>query len=152
MSYDPEPRYPIVGGEVRLGYGELAAALARRRPCVVAVDGPAALPWEEFSASLADALGAAGLRSRSVDVRQFVTPWREVQKRTATADLAGDPVFARSFEGSIALLFDELPRLSHAREDDLTLVLGPGSALVDHDVLWYADILQYPDRNDSASN
>ena len=37
-----------------------------------------------------------------------------------------DPVFARSFEGSIALLFDELPQLSHTAEHDLTLLLGPG--------------------------
>ncbi len=123
-----------------MGYRELAAELARRRPCVVAVDGPAALPWEPFTASLADALGAAGLRSRSVDVRRFVAPWKEIQRRTATADLAGDPVFARSFEGSIALLFDELPRFSQPAEDDLTLVLGPGSALVDHDFLWYVDL------------
>ena len=140
MSYDVEPHYPVVRGEVRVGYGELAAELARRQPCVVAVDGPAALPWELFTASLADAVEAAGLPSRRVDVRQFVAPWKEVQRRTATADLAGDPVFARSFEGSIALLFDELPRLSHTAEDDLTLVLGPGSALVDHDILWYADL------------
>jgi mannose-6-phosphate isomerase class I len=75
-----------------------------------------------------------------VDVRQFLAPWEEVQRRTATADLPGDPVFARSFEGSLAELFAELPQLSQRPERDLTLVLGPGSALFDHDVLWYADL------------
>jgi mannose-6-phosphate isomerase class I len=140
VSYDPEPRYPVVHGDVRVGYGALAAELARRRPRLVAVDGPAALPWELFSESLAGALGAAGLRSRRLDMRQFLAPWKEVQRRTASADLAGDPVFARSFEGSLAELFDELPRLSRAPNDELTLVLGPGSALVDHDVLCYADL------------
>jgi mannose-6-phosphate isomerase class I len=140
MKYDPEPRYPVVQGEVRVGYGALAAELVRRRPRLVAVDGPAALPWELFAEFLADALAAAGLRSRRVDVRRFLASWREVQRRTATADLAGDPVFARSFEGSLAELFDDLPRLSRAPEDELTLVLGPGSALAEHDALWYADL------------
>jgi mannose-6-phosphate isomerase class I len=140
VSYDPEPRYPVVQGDVQVGYRALAAELVRRRPGVVAVDGPAALPWESFAASLALALGAAELRSRIVDVRQFLPSWDELQRRTASADLAGDPVFARSFEGSLAELFGELPQLSHATKADLTLVLGPGSALVDHDLLWYADL------------
>jgi mannose-6-phosphate isomerase class I len=138
VSYDPEPRYPVVGGDVRVGYEALAAALAGRGPCVVAVDGPAALPWERFAGSLAGALAAAGLPSRSVEMRRLLAPWKEVQARTASAELAGDPVFARSFEGSLGQLFDELPRVS--RTDDVTLVVGPGSALVDHDVLWYADL------------
>ena len=138
MSYDPEPRYPVVGGDVRVGYEALAADLAGRGPCVVAVDGPAALPWERFAASLAGALAAAGLRSRSVEMRRSLAPWKEVQARTASAELAGDPVFARSFEGSLGQLFDELPRVD--RTDDVMLVVGPGSALVDHDVLWYADL------------
>jgi len=140
VSYDPEPRYSVVQGEVRVGYRELAAELVRRRPRLVAVDGPAALPWELFVASLSEALVEAGLPSRRVDVRQFLAPWAEVQRRTATSELADDPVFARAWEGSLSELFDELPRLARRPEDDLTLVFGPGSALVGHDVLWYVDL------------
>jgi mannose-6-phosphate isomerase class I len=140
VSYDPEPRYPVVRGDVRVGYGPLAAELVRRRPRVVAVDGPAALPWELFAVSLAEALDTAGLRSRRMDVREFMASWDEVQRRTATADLAGDPVFARSYGGSLAELFDDLPGVPRDPKDELTLVLGPGSALVEHDVLWYADL------------
>jgi len=140
VSYDPEPRYPVVQGDVRAGYGALAAELAAGRPRLAAVDGPAALPWALFADCLSEALATAGLPSRRVDVRQFLAPWAEVQRRTAMADLAGDPVFARTFPGSLAELFDGLPRLSRGPEDDLTLVLGPGSALVDHDVLWYVDL------------
>jgi mannose-6-phosphate isomerase class I len=139
VTYDPEPRYPVVEGEVRVGYDALAAELAGRRAQVVAVDGPAALEWETFGASLTDALDAVGLPSRTVDVRQFLAPWDEVQGRTATAELPGDPVFARSYEGSLAELFDELPRPAPTAEG-VTLVLGPGSALLDHDVLWYVDL------------
>jgi mannose-6-phosphate isomerase class I len=135
VTYDPEPRYPVAGGEVEAGYEVLAADVARRRPGVLAVDGPAALPWELFIASLSDALRAAGLRIGLLDIRSSLAPWDEIRRRTAAAELPGDPVFARAFDGSLAELFDSLPSAEEG-----TLVFGPGSALVDHDVLWYADL------------
>jgi mannose-6-phosphate isomerase class I len=139
VTYDPEPRYPVAEGEVQAGYGVLAADVARRRPGVLAVDGPAALPWERFIASLSNALQAAGAaRIRTLDVRTSLAPWDEIQRRTATAELPGDPVFARTFEGSLSELFDGLPSALTAADEGM-LVFGPGSALVDHDALWYAD-------------
>jgi mannose-6-phosphate isomerase class I len=138
VTYDPEPRYPVVGGRVEAGCEALAADVATRRPAVLAVDGPAALPWERFSASLADALRAAGLRIRTRDMRRSLASWGEIQRRTAAAELSGDPVFARTFDGSLSELFDEVPSVESAAEE-VTLVVGPGSALVDHDLLWYAD-------------
>jgi mannose-6-phosphate isomerase class I len=135
MTYDPEPRYPVSGGEVEAGYEVLAADVARRRAGVLAVDGPAALPWESFIAALDRAFRAAGVKIQTTDVRSSLAPWEEIQRRTAAAELPGDPVFARAFEGSLADLFDEVPSA-----DDSTIVFGPGSALVDHDLLWYADV------------
>ena len=138
MTYDPEPRYPVIGGDVQAGYEVLAADVAQRGPAVLAVDGPAALPWERLVASLADAFRAAGLRTRTMDVRSSLVPWDEIRRRTAAAELPGDPVFARAFEGSLSELYDGLPSVRAA--EALTLVFGPGSALVDHDLLWYADL------------
>jgi hypothetical protein len=138
VTYDPEPHYPVVGGHVDAGY-EALAAVVPRRPIVLAVDGPAALPWEAFTAALGDALRAAGVRSRTVDVRSSLAPWAEIERRTAAAELPGDPVFARTFTGSLSYLFDDVPTVE-AGPEDVTLVVGPGSALVDHDVLWYADL------------
>ncbi len=139
MTYDPEPHYPVVGGEVQAGYEVLSADVARRRPGVLAVDGPAALQWERFIASLSDGLGAAGVPIRMLDVRSSLVPWEEIRRRTAAAELPGDPVFARTYEGSLSELFDGLPA-ARVTGKDMTLVFGPGSALVDHDVLWYADL------------
>jgi mannose-6-phosphate isomerase class I len=139
VTYDPEPRYPVVGGNVQAGYEALAAVVATRRPTVLAVDGPAALSWEPFTASLGGALSAAGLRTRTVDLRCSLAPWDEIQRRTAAAELPGDPVFARTFTGSLSQLFDDVPPVE-AGAEDVTLVVGPGSAVVDHDVLWYADL------------
>ena len=139
MTYDPEPHYPVVGGKVQAGYEVLSADVARRRPGVLAVDGPAALPWERFIASLSDGLGAAGVPIRMLDVRSSLVPWEEIRRRTAAAELPGDPVFARTYEGSLSELFDGLPA-ARTTAKDMTLVFGPGSALVDHDVLWYADL------------
>lgn len=47
MPYELEPRYPVMGGAVEHGYAPLVRALAGRSP-VVAIDGPAAVPWAEF--------------------------------------------------------------------------------------------------------
>src|SRR4029453_4421627 len=104
MTYNPEPRYPLVGGEVDAGWEPLAAEVARRRPRVLAIDGPAALRWERGEASPGRAL-----KARTVDVRSAMAPWDEIQRRTAAAELAGDPVFARGFDGSLSDLFDGLP-------------------------------------------
>src|SRR4029453_16426240 len=93
---------------------------------------PAALRWERVEASLGSALQA-----RTVDVRSAMAPWDEIQRRTAAAELAGDPVFARAFDSSLSDLFDGLPSPA---ADGMTLVFGPGSALVDHDLLWYVDL------------
>lgn len=45
MSYDPSPRYPVTDGEVEVGYGCLADAIAREGAQTLAIDGPAALSW-----------------------------------------------------------------------------------------------------------
>jgi mannose-6-phosphate isomerase class I len=139
LTYDPNPRYAVVGAEPAVGYGAPAAELAARAPCVLALDGPAVLPWERVVSDLEEALAAAGTRTRSVDVRASFVPWAEVRRRTAASELPGDPVFGRVFEGSIADLFDGLPTVE-TPDDGVTVVFGPGSALVDHDVLWYADV------------
>ncbi len=133
MTYDPEPRYAVTGGDVDLGYAPLAAEVAKRGARVVALDGPAALPWQRVVDPLAQLVGA-----ETLDIRRSVVPWDEVRRRTAASDLPGDPVFARLADGSLGDLFDELP--SRPDRDGVTLVFGPGAALVPHDLLWYADV------------
>jgi hypothetical protein len=61
LSYDPNPSYPVAGSEPLSGYEDPAAELAARTPCILAVDGPAALPWERISADLESALRRAGM-------------------------------------------------------------------------------------------
>jgi mannose-6-phosphate isomerase class I len=140
VTYDPNPRYPVAGGVVEAGYGPLAAEVAGTRPSVLAVDGPAAVDWEAFSRALVDALSAAGVEPSALDVRGFLAPWEEIERRTAAATLPGDPVFARIFEGSIASLFDGLPSAGVLADGEVTILFGPGSALFEHDLLWYADV------------
>jgi hypothetical protein len=66
VTYDPFPCFPVAGGQVGLGVDALAGDLTRSRPAVVALDGPAALPWERVVGPLVEALAAAGASSRSV--------------------------------------------------------------------------------------
>ena len=147
MSYDPNPCYPVAGREPSRGYAEPVAELVARSPCTLAVDGPATAPWARVLADLGAGLRGAGKSSTEIDVRQSFARWDEIRRRTAEAELPGDPVFARVFQGALADFFDELPR--PARGDaDVLVVFGPGSAFVDHDLLWYADV---PKRDSLAA-
>jgi hypothetical protein len=140
VNYDPFPCYPVAGGKVRFGSDALAEDLVRTRPAVVALDGPAALPWERVVGRLREALVAAGVACQAVDVRGFLAGWDEVRRRTAGSELSGDPVFARLADGSLADLFDGPPRRVARLDAEVTLVFGPGSALVAHERLWYLDV------------
>jgi mannose-6-phosphate isomerase class I len=132
VAYDPEPRYPPSGGEVEHGVAPLAGEVERRGARVVAMDGPAAAPWEKVVEPLAASLGA-----ETVDMRGHYASWGEVRRRTSDSELPGDPVFARLCTRSLPDLVDDLPSLP---ESGVVLVYGPGSSLVPHDLLWYADV------------
>jgi mannose-6-phosphate isomerase class I len=90
--------------------GEIGRGHPTVPPGVLAIDGPAAF-----------AANSDGARVR-------------MRERPVEPAIPGDPVFARLYAGTMAELV-ELPAV-----DGEAIVVGPGSALVDHDVLWYADL------------
>ena len=147
MSYDPNPHYALTEGDVTSGFGALAGEIARMRPPRLAIDGPAALPWATFLTGLDEELRRHHLAAELVDARRFLASWHEIRRRTASSILPGDPVFGRVFEGSLDDLLAELPT-DIASEADVLVVFGPGSALVEHDLLWYADL---PKRDSLAA-
>jgi mannose-6-phosphate isomerase class I len=137
MPYDLEPRYPVIGGAVEYGYTPLARALAGRAQ-VVAIDGPAAAPWERFISELTRAIRSDGAKVRTVDARDHVAPWADIEKRTDADALREDPVFATIHDAPLSSFFVTRPD-PHA-DGELLVVFGPGSALFRHEVLWYADL------------
>ena len=68
-----------------------------------------------------------------VDMRRHALPWAEVERLTTDPALADDPAFARIPEVGLRELLGELPDPSAG--GPLTLVVGPGAALVPHDLL-----------------
>jgi mannose-6-phosphate isomerase class I len=138
VIYDPKPRYPVADGEVEVGYGALADELVREGNRTLAIDGPAALPWERLLAGLVRELERRDVTPELVDARRFLAPWEEIERRTASSVLADDPVFGRIFDGALTELFDELPPVES--EGRLVVLFGPGAAFVEHDLLWYADL------------
>ena len=136
MPYDLEPRYPVVGGAVGHGYAPLVRALDGRSQ-TVAIDGPAAIPWESFIERLTNDLRKSHDEIGILDVRDHVAPWSDIEKRTDATALRGDPVFAAIHDAPLSGLFDKLP--DPDAPSKLSLIFGPGSALVPHDVLWYVD-------------
>jgi mannose-6-phosphate isomerase class I len=137
-TYDPLPAYPCAG-LVSLGWAALAAGLPDGA-AVVAIDGPAILDWDALTAGMTTALRTRGVAADVLDLRRHTAPWTQILSRTApAARLRADPQFATLPSGPIDQIFDELPDAPR-RAGQLTLVAGPGAALVDHDVLWYADL------------
>ncbi|MFI6468295.1 class I mannose-6-phosphate isomerase [Streptomyces sp. NPDC050528] len=135
-GYEAEPCHRITG-EVGAGYRDAVAGLAPG--LVLAVDGPVAVDWETVSAGIRDALAARDLTAKQIDLREHFAPWPEILARTASAELADDPDFAPLSEAGLADFFTGLPEPAVAA-DAVTVVFGPGAALVPYDRLWYADL------------
>jgi hypothetical protein len=130
MPYDLDPRYPVIGSAV--------VRVLDGRSQVVAIDGPAAIPWEGFIQRLTNDLRKSHGAVDTTDVRDHLAPWPEIEKRTDASALREDPVFARVHDAPLSSLFDKPP--DAGAPGKLALIFGPGSALVPHDVLWYVDL------------
>jgi mannose-6-phosphate isomerase class I len=115
------------------------AATLGSSPLVLAVDGSAILAWDALVSGLSKALTERGVPVSTLDTRSHFEPWPEIVRRTSSAELADDAVFARLATGCLADLFDAFPQVARPAEG-VQLVFGPGAALAEHDVLWYADL------------
>jgi hypothetical protein len=137
VVYDRDPSYPPAAGRVRTGWDEAVAALPDG-PVVLALDGPAYLDWEGAVCGLTKALADRGTGVQVLDLREHLLPWDDIRRLTESADLADDPDFTKVCDRPLSDLL-RLPDVVPVA-DDVTLVHGPGAALVPHDVLWYADL------------
>lgn len=135
MTYDPDPRYDVDG--VEAGWRSAVASLPAPR-LVLAVDGPPHAPWEALTRGLQQALVVADRQVSTVDVRHQYADWPTIVARTSTPRLGDDPDFERLCRASMEILFDTPPTVEAG--PGVTVVLGPGAALVHHDVLWFADV------------
>ena len=135
-GYEADPCHAVAEA---VGAGYRAAASTLEPGLVLAVDGPAAVDWETVAAQIRRALSAAGLVARHIDMRAFFAAWPDILKLTASALLDDDPDFAPLSQADLADFFVDLPKIA-ADADAVTVVCGPGAALVAHDRLWYADL------------
>jgi mannose-6-phosphate isomerase class I len=137
-AYNPVPFYPCAEGDTSAGWLSLCADLPSRGH-VLAIDGPVVLDWERIAAAVTGQLRRRGADVEVLDVREAMSAWEQIRKRTSPAPpLADDPDFTTIPSCALADLFDEVPVTSDA--DNLVVVIGPGAALVAHDELWYADL------------
>jgi mannose-6-phosphate isomerase class I len=138
MSYEPEPTYPVSQGRVEAGYGVLVDDGVRDGARVIAVDGAATVSWDQAAAELRAGFAGLGVDVEIFDMRRYALPWAEVERLSTEPALANDPAFARIPDLGVADLFGVLPTTNAV--GPLTLVVGPGAALVSHDVLWWLDL------------
>lgn len=136
--YETDPCYPAFGGSVLTGW----AAAVRSWPdaaAVLAVDGPVVLDWDALLRGLTAAFTERAIAVEHLDMREHVGPWAQTLKRTSSEALLEDPDFDKLAQGTLADVFDSLPS-RQPPAGGVLLVLGPGAALLAHDVLWYADL------------
>jgi mannose-6-phosphate isomerase class I len=135
-GYEPEPCHAI-GPEVGSGY---QAAVSSLTPgLVLAVDGSAAADWDVIAGGIRAALAICELPAKQIDTREHFAAWPEILALTESAVLANDPDFAPLSRAGLADFFADLPA-ADAAPDAVTVVFGPGAALIAHDTLWYADL------------
>ncbi|MFF2809086.1 class I mannose-6-phosphate isomerase [Streptomyces sp. NPDC058000] len=138
-SYERNPRYAAVGGTVARGWHAAAETLPTG-PAILALDGPAALDWADAAASLLTALADRGIPAQLLDLRTYEAGWGTVLDRTGdSADRDADPHYLRLAQNPLTDLYRGLPQVERPTEG-LLITYGPGAALVEHDVLWYADL------------
>ena len=136
--YEPKPRYPPIGGDVAVGWAKAVADLPD--PVVLAIDGPAILDWAALRASLLAALTGAGrVVGMLVDAGEALVPWPEVVALTPSPNLPDDPDCATLSETRLGDLL-AAPLYAPRPAAGVSLVIGPGAALANPDVLWYADL------------
>lgn len=136
--YERSPRYAPTGSAVAVGW-DAAAGRLEDGPVLLALDGPAALDWAGTARRLADALTAHGREVTLLDVREHWSDER-AEPLEEPGHPEGDPFFRPLSAATVRDLFDAIPRPARPAGRGVTLVFGPGAALCEPDVLWYADL------------
>ena len=134
--YEAEPCHAVTAA-VGSGYQEAVAQLAPGQ--VLAVDGPVAVDWQAVASAICDALAVRELAAKQIDMREHLAGWQDVLALTASAELADDPDFAPLSRARMVDFFATVPDPCSSGAD-VTVVFGPGAALVTHHKLWYADL------------
>lgn len=133
--YERNPRYPAAGTVVT-GWRDAVATLPSG-PTVLALDGPAALDWDEAARGVAVALRERSTEVTLLDVRKLWSP--AAVERLCTPRAEDDAFFLPLAEFEMAELFED--RLSVERPaSGVLLVFGPGAALWSPDLIWWADL------------
>lgn len=137
--YDPLPCYPVRDGGVATGWAAAVDALPSG-PLVLSVDGPAILDWVALVDGVTEVLAQRGVPVQSVAVHDHLAPWSDVVGRTSSSRLRDDPHFEALPTADLRDCFDDLPTVGRPSGSGVVVQYGPGAALLDHDVLWYADL------------
>ncbi|MEU0135686.1 class I mannose-6-phosphate isomerase [Streptomyces sp. NPDC006296] len=133
--YEHRPRYPAAGA-VATGWSEAVASLPAR-PVVLALDGPAALDWDEAARGITAALRERSTGTAVLDVRARWSP--EATERLCVPGPDADAFILPLAGFEMADLFDG-PLSVERPGTGVLLVFGPGAALCSPDLVWWADL------------
>ncbi|MEV0478497.1 hypothetical protein AB0I50_53720, partial [Streptomyces prunicolor] len=137
--YRLDPRYaPAPQAVLHTGW-QAAASQLPHGPTVLAIDGPPSVDWPLLADHLERELTDRGTPVALLDIRSHYAPPAHIRSRTEHPADADDPYFRKLADNPLDDLFETLPAPAPPQAG-LLLVYGPGAALVEHDLLWYADV------------
>ncbi|MFI6546710.1 class I mannose-6-phosphate isomerase [Streptomyces prunicolor] len=137
--YRLDPRYaPAPQAVLHTGWQAVASQLPDG-PAVLSIDGPPSVDWSLLADHLERELTDRGTQVTLLDIRSHYAPPTHIRSRTEHPADADDPYFRKLADNPLDDLFETLPAPAPP-QSGLLLVYGPGAALVEHDLLWYADV------------
>ncbi len=154
--YDIYPSYPLGGGQIHIGYDELAARICEQR--VVVIDGFGGVFWENLRQAL-DVRLRPERGVRWINIADALRPEPAINERLAPFLGGDDPIFGRRFTGTLRDFFEpeRLQALKPDPQTDVNILYGCGAALAGWEgLLIYVDVpkneIQFRSRAGSITN
>ena len=128
-TYDILPVHPVFGGNIGLGYEELASKLANENTIIL--DGYIGVDWEEVILSLVSAFQHLGRTVITYDISRCLKSAEDIEKLVKPYLGGDDPIFGFKTNLRLQEYFDltKVRAIKQEEESDLFIIYGTGSGL-----------------------
>ena len=127
-TYDILPVHSVLGGEIGIGYKNLASKLVNEKTIIL--DGYIGVDWEEVISSLLSSFQSLGRKVLVFDIAQCLKSERDIEEMVQPYLGGDDPIFGYKTNLSLSEYFDLNKVDAIKREEtDIYIVYGTGSGL-----------------------
>ncbi len=128
-QYDLYPGFPIGKHKINTGFTALSEIICSYETIII--DGYVGIFWEQFRDKLGAELIRGGLNAQWISSIDFMRPQHEIDEMLIPCLGGDDPIFGTRYKGSLSDFFDlNLISKFQKRDEELTIVYGPGASLI----------------------